>query len=77
MTSLGTLGGTMSEARSINNSGHVVGWAYSAGSNDRHAFISGPNGKYMTSLSIGVGTISDASGINDAGQIVGYLPHGH
>ena len=49
MTDLGTLGGSYSDALSINAAGQVVGVSSRADSWD-HAFITGPNGVGMTDL---------------------------
>jgi probable HAF family extracellular repeat protein len=38
MVDLGTLGGSSSRATSVNNLGHVVGYAYLAGNTAYHAF---------------------------------------
>ena len=70
MISLGTLGGTGSEARGINNSGRVVGSAATTGDANSHAFVY--SGGVMTDLgTLGSGTWSYAYGINDSDQIVG------
>ena len=71
---LGTLGGTSSYAYGINNSGQVVGWAYTTG-NAWHAFLY--NGSTMIDLNTLIDplsgwTLRDAWDINDAGQIVGW-----
>src|SRR4051812_39684153 len=39
ITDLGTFGGTSSQALGINNSGQVVGWAYTAANAKQHAFL--------------------------------------
>ena len=69
MADLGTLGGSLSGASAINNSGQVVGWARLPSENS-HAFLYS-NG-VMADLGTLGGTYSDARGINDAGQVVGY-----
>lgn len=71
MIDLDTLGGEFGSPRGINNSGQVVGSAYTAAP-DIHAFVTGANGADMTDL----GTLngrehSMATGINDSGQVVG------
>jgi probable HAF family extracellular repeat protein len=73
MLDLGLLpGGIETYARSINNSGIVVGESYVYGpSSANHAWI-WQNG-VMTALNTFAGAISSSvSGINDAGQVVGY-----
>ena len=68
MTDLGTLGGTVSYARGINDSGQVVGYSYTS-SGIYHAFL-WQNGS-MTDLGTLGGTESYAYGINNNGWIVG------
>ncbi|MXS83739.1 PEP-CTERM sorting domain-containing protein [Nitrosomonas oligotropha] len=76
MTDLGTLGGHNSmgvidgAASGINDSGQVVGGAFTASGNF-DAFITGPNGIGMTDLGTLGGDYSYASGINDSGEVVG------
>jgi probable HAF family extracellular repeat protein len=68
VTTLGTLGGSSSQATDVNDSGEVVGFA-SLKNGYQHAFsvISG------TMLDLGtLGGSSYAYGINDSGEIVGY-----
>ncbi|NIP25272.1 MAG: DUF3466 family protein [Phycisphaerae bacterium] len=68
---LGTLGGNMSRANSINNRGQIVGYAYNS-SGYRRATLFDPTGN-GNNLDLGTlgGNSSSASSINDAGQIVG------
>lgn len=82
MTDLGTFGGQSSAATDINSNGQVVGWAETGIGNQRHAFITGPNGAGMTDLNslvhLGNGTfLYDANGINDRGQIIANASDGH
>ncbi|MHB1238838.1 MAG: hypothetical protein ACYCY7_14875, partial [Gallionella sp.] len=70
-TDLGTLGGTYSEARSINDSGQVVGYSTTAGDANGHAFLYTP-GSGMVDIGTLGGTYSEARSINDSGQVVGY-----
>lgn len=68
---LGTLGGSTSFARDINDTGVVVGWSQREGDLVTRAFrwtaASGMHG-----LGTLGGTISDAKAVNEAGQIVGW-----
>jgi len=88
VTDLGTLGGTNSCARGINNSGQVVGNANTSDGNVR-AFRTAPN-QPINPATDDLGTLggpaSRAYGINNSGQVVGggahqcqllpRLPHG-
>lgn len=66
---LGTLGGTSSAARSINNAGQVVGWGETA-AKTRHAFL-WSRGRMIDLGTLG-GDFSDALAINGAGHVVGW-----
>ncbi len=67
---LGTLGGTDSSGRSVNDSGQVTGTASIAGTNASHAFVGDDNG--LTDLGTFGGTYSHGFGINSSGQVTGY-----
>ena len=68
---LGTLGGSTSFARDINDAGVVVGWSYREGDAVTRAFR-----WTATSGMHGLGTLggddSDAKAVNEAGQVVGW-----
>ena len=69
MTDLGTLGGTSSFARAINDSSQTVGWATNL-AGDRRAFLY-ENGT-MSDLGTLGGSRSEARYINASGQVVGF-----
>jgi len=70
---LGTLGGTYSNAQSVNTSGQVVGYAFRPGGTtfgrDEHAFYWASG--VMTDLGTLGGTWAQAFAINNAGDVVG------
>jgi probable HAF family extracellular repeat protein len=74
LTGLGVLtGGTVSEARAINNPGTVVGWSEITGQRRQAVRWTTTGLQTLTTLgSLG----SEASGINDFGIIVGYIRGG-
>lgn len=77
MQSLGTLGGSNSEAMAINSSGLIVGWSENLIA-QRRAFFS--NGVGMTDLNTLLPggsnwVLNEARGVNEAGQIVGVGVH--
>jgi len=67
---LGTLGGTESQVRAINDRGQVVGYSQVAGDGAAHAFL------YEDGVMKDLGTLgrleSQATDINDHGVVVGY-----
>ncbi len=65
---LGTLGGTFSDARAINERGQVVGESTTA-TGEEHAFL-WQDGT-MSDLGTLSGDQSEANGINNRGQVVG------
>jgi len=70
MLDIGTLGGQVTRAMDVNNSGQVVGAAYLDGDLVRHAYL-WEDGT-MTDLGTLGGTNSTARGIDDLGQVVGH-----
>ena len=69
ITDLGTLYGNSSFGQAINNSGQVVGYAYTASGASRAFLYSGGVRSDLGTLG---GTDSFANAINDNGQVVGY-----
>jgi probable HAF family extracellular repeat protein len=66
---LGTLGGSLSIAHALNNSGQVTGFASTAGDMELRAVVS--VGNAFSDLGTLGGASSSANGLNDAGTIVG------
>jgi probable HAF family extracellular repeat protein len=71
ITYLGSLGGSLSYASGINDSGQVTGVSYIAGNAAFHAFITDPATSTMTDLGTLGGTNTFATDINNSGQVVG------
>ena len=74
VTDLGTLGGTVSAATSINASGQVAGGSFTNGDLESHAFRTAPNraiNPATDDLGVLIGNGSYATGINASGQAVG------
>lgn len=67
---LGTVGGTFSEARDVNDLGQVTGDSLVASGDAYHAYIY-KNGA-MTDISAQPEWVNLGRGINNAGQVVGY-----
>ena len=70
VTDLGTLGGTFSQAFSINNHGSVVGFATLQGDTALHAFLWRKG--VMSDLGTLGGPLSQASTVNERDEVVGY-----
>ena len=68
MIDLGTLGGLLSVAYGINNSGQIVGYSLTA-QGQEHAFLDSDGS--MRDLGTLGGTRSEAFSVNERGQIVG------
>jgi probable HAF family extracellular repeat protein len=69
INSLGTLGGSRSSGRSINDLSQVVGWSRLAGDSTSRAFLWQDD--VMAALPVLGGDQADANWINNVGQIVG------
>jgi len=76
MRDLGSLGGTVGFANSLNNAGEVVGWSTMAGDQTSHPFLW--DGTKLIDLGTLGGDNATANWINDAGAITGIadLPDG-
>ena len=68
---LGSLGGTGSMARSINNHGQIVGSAQDSSGREKATLFDSTSGGKNIDLSTLSGSYSGAYSINDRGQIVG------
>ncbi len=71
LTDLGTLGGHLSVAKDISDSGQIVGYSITS-SGQRRAFIWTPN-QGMEDIDILSNTSTCAYSINDYGEVVGYF----
>jgi probable HAF family extracellular repeat protein len=71
VTPLGTLGGSQSIARDINNAGQVVGQSQNASGQNR-GFLWQDDGQGMKPIGTLGGPTSPARGINKDGQVVGF-----
>jgi probable HAF family extracellular repeat protein len=73
MVDLGTLGGSLSEARAVSESGQVVGYSYTAGNSEVHAFSWTANGGMIDLGALGGGysVARVAVDVSDSGQVVG------
>src|ERR1700749_52681 len=70
---LGTLGGNLSEAYALNNSGQVVGFSNISNNMYAHALLFSGTGSNNIDLDVRGGntTVGTAQGINASGQVVG------
>jgi probable HAF family extracellular repeat protein len=77
MVDLGTLGGVASGANGINDSGNVVGWAYTTGDASQDAFLDSGGTMYDLDNLVTGGTdgwtLESANAISNTGYIVGYM----
>ena len=69
---LGTLGGTISSAAAVNESGQVVGDSFTAGNAELHAFSWTADGGMVDLGTLG-GNSSHAVAVNESGQVVGDI----
>lgn len=78
-TSLGTLGGSFSVARDINNRGEIVGGSLTAGDENFHGFLYRDHQLYdlnqLLEQSHGQWELIQAVGINNNGEIIGIGAH--
>lgn len=75
MVDLGTIGGTISAANAINESGLIVGWARNESASLRATLWDGTGAYDLTNLVTnltGWSHLSEARDINEQGQIVGF-----
>ena len=76
MKNLGTLGGTVSSANALNDSGEVTGWSDTIGFHKSHAFVWMNDGTPMKDLGTLGGTASVANDINISGEVTGWANTG-
>lgn len=69
---LGTLGGTISVAIAVNDSGQVVGDSFTAGDAEFHAFSWTAAGGIIALGTLGA-TESEAVAVNSSGQMIGNV----
>lgn len=70
LVEMSTLGGDNSIPQALNNVGQVIGYSYTAGNEQQHAFV-WDSANRMQDLGTLGGSYSNARGINDAGQVIG------
>ena len=79
MIDIGTLGGSESEARDINNSGQIVGWSFwtnpATSGWETHAFLRMPDGA-MVDLGTLLGPESYATSVSENGKVAGWYWQG-
>jgi probable HAF family extracellular repeat protein len=71
VTDIGTLGGTRSVARAVNDRGEIVGWSEIGSSQRTHAFLI--SNDVMQDLGTLGSWDSAATAISDSGDVVGYV----